>query len=35
MSAGPGPGNVRFFDEPSEDLHQRTGRGGIRQIVVF
>src|SRR5438128_12195766 len=23
------------FAVPSEDLHQRTGRGGVRQIVVF
>ena len=24
-----------FFSVPSEDLHQMTGRGGIRQSVVF
>ena len=27
--------HVWFFSVPSEDLHQSTGRGGVRQIVVL
>src|SRR6476661_655726 len=32
-----GPSSWQFWcaAEPSEDLHQRTGRGGVRQVVVF
>src|SRR5271165_2941767 len=26
---------VWFFDVPSEDVHKSTGRGGVRQVVVF
>ena len=26
--------HVWFFAVPSEDVHQRTGRGGVRQVVV-
>ena len=33
--SGPWSWQVWFFDVPSEDLHQSTGRGGIKQIVVF
>ena len=33
--SGPSSLHVWFFSVPSEDLHQITGRGGIRQIVVF
>ena len=33
--SGPSSLQVWFFDEPSEDLHHRTGRGGVRQVVVF
>src|SRR4051794_20806493 len=32
---GPWSWHVWFFDEPSEDLHHITGRGGVKQIVVF
>src|SRR3954447_17024045 len=32
-----GPSSVQrwFLDVPSEDLHDSTGRGGVKQIVVF
>src|SRR4029450_1231119 len=32
-----GPSSLHrwFADVPSEDLHQRTGRGGVRQVVVL
>ena len=32
-----GPSSLQrwFFSVPSDDLHQMTGRGGIRQRVVF
>ena len=33
--SGPSSLQVWFFSVPSEDLQQRTGRGGVRQIVVF
>src|SRR6266446_7769897 len=33
--SGPWSWQVWFFAVPSEDLHQRTGRGGVRQIVVL
>ena len=33
--SGPSSLQVWFFAVPSEDLHQSTGRGGVRQIVVF
>src|SRR5207342_3213747 len=33
--SGPWSLHVWFFCVPSEDLHQRTGRGGVRQIVVL
>src|SRR4249920_3129177 len=32
---GPWSWHVWFFDEPSEDLHHSTLRGGVRQIVVL
>ena len=32
--SGPWSWQVWFFAVPSEDLHQMTGRGGVRQIVV-
>jgi hypothetical protein len=32
---GPSSLHVWFFIVPSEDLHARSGRGGVRQIVVF
>src|SRR6188472_522217 len=32
--SGPWSWQVWFFAVPSEDLHQSTGRGGVRQIVV-
>src|SRR5580698_676005 len=32
---GPSSLQVWFFSVPSEDLHQRTGRGGVRQSVVL
>src|SRR4026208_1499322 len=36
-SYGRGPPSVHcwFFAVPSDDLHQSTGRGGVRQSVVF
>src|SRR5229473_3833180 len=33
--SGPWSWQVWFFDVPSEDLHQMTGRGGVRQTVVL
>ena len=33
--SGPSSLHVWFFSVPSEDLHQITGRGGMRQSVVF
>src|SRR5690242_6855729 len=33
--SGPSSLHVMFLELPSDDLHARTGRGGIRQIVVF
>ena len=33
--SGPSSLQVWFFSVPSEDLHQMTGRGGVRQIVVL
>ena len=33
--SGPWSWQVWFFDVPSDDLHQSTGRGGVRQIVVL
>ena len=33
--SGPSSLQVWFFSVPSEDLHERTGRGGVRQMVVF
>src|SRR5215472_12920141 len=33
--SGPWSWQVWFFDVPSEDLHQSTGRGGVRHGVVF
>ena len=33
--SGPSSLHVWFFAVPSEDLHQRTGRGGVRQVVVL
>ena len=33
--SGPWSWHVWFADVPSEDLHQITGRGGVRQIVVL
>src|SRR6185503_4977940 len=33
--SGPWSWQVWFFELPSEDLHHSTGRGGIKQIVVF
>src|SRR6516164_9258174 len=32
---GPWSRQVWFFDVPSEDLHQSTLRGGVRQVVVM
>ncbi len=32
--SGPWSWQVWFFAVPSEDLHQMTGRGGVRQTVV-
>src|SRR6266581_330640 len=32
---GPWSWHVWFFDVPSEDLHHRTLRGGVRHVVVF
>src|SRR6185437_6149951 len=31
---GPSSLHVWFFSVPSEDVHARTGRGGVRQVVV-
>src|SRR5262249_58926446 len=31
---GPSSLQVWFFDEPSEDVHEMTGRGGVRHVVV-
>src|SRR5947209_15883621 len=33
--SGPSSLHIWFFDVPSEDLHERTLRGGVRQIVVL
>ena len=33
--SGPSSLQVWFFSVPSEDLHQMTGRGGVRQVVVL
>src|SRR6478672_11612869 len=33
--SGPSSLQVWFPSVPSEDLHQMTGRGGVRQVVVF
>ena len=33
--SGPSSLQVWFSSVPSDDLHQRTGRGGVRQIVVL
>ena len=33
--SGPSSLQVWFAAVPSEDLHQSTGRGGVRQVVVF
>src|SRR4051795_10799459 len=33
--SGPWSWHVWFFAVPSDDLHQRTGRGGVRQAVVL
>ena len=33
--SGPSSLHVWFFSVPSVDLHQSTGRGGVRQSVVF
>ena len=33
--SGPSSLHVMFLEVPSEDLHASTGRGGVRQIVVF
>src|SRR5512133_2469107 len=30
--SGPSSWQLWFFDVPSDDLHQRTGRGGVRQV---
>src|SRR5215469_6420154 len=32
---GPSSLHVWFFAVPSEDLHDRTGLGGVKQVVVF
>src|SRR5262249_14874988 len=32
--SGPSSLQVWFFPVPSEDLHQSTGRGGVKQVVV-
>src|ERR1700745_3585829 len=32
---GPWSWQVWFFDVPSEEWHQRTGRGGVRQFAVL
>ena len=33
--SGPWSWQVWFLEVPSEDLHRRTGRGGVRQVVVL
>src|SRR5271167_3142406 len=33
--SGPSSLHVWFFSVPSEELHQMTGRGGVRQVVVL
>src|SRR6201985_3318163 len=33
--SGPSSLQVWFFDVPSEEWHQRTGRGGVRQFAVL
>ena len=33
--SGPSSLHIWFSAVPSEDLHQRTGRGGVRQVVVL
>src|SRR5271166_1036508 len=33
--SGPWSLQVWFFSVPSDDVHQRTGRGGVRQVVVI
>src|SRR5271165_6177067 len=33
--SGPSSLHVMFFCVPSDDLHARTGRGGVRQLAVF
>src|ERR1700738_5144874 len=33
--SGPWSWHVWFLLDPSEDLHQITGRGGVRQVVVL
>src|SRR6267154_4544595 len=33
--SGPWSWQVWFFAVPSEDLHQMTGRGRVRQVLVF
>src|SRR4249919_3936929 len=33
--SGPSSLHCWFFAVPSDDLHQSTGRGGVRQSVVF
>src|SRR5271166_1468641 len=33
--SGPWSLQVWFFSVPSEDVHQITGRGGVRQVVVL
>src|SRR5260370_35673304 len=33
--SGPSSLHVMFFCVPSDDLHARTGRGGVRQVAVL
>ena len=33
--SGPSSLQVWFFSVPSEEWHQMTGRGGVRQVVVL
>src|SRR5215510_12544907 len=33
--SGPSSLHIWFFSDPSDDLHDSTLRGGVRQIVVF
>src|SRR5215470_11118543 len=33
--SGPSSLHVWFFTVPSEERHERTGRGGVKQVVVF